>query len=419
MIAVLLALGCGAQATAQDQSVAFPLKFRFAQNADFQGVVNSIESSGSGVAVALNGPEWRDYETNISEGLYVAIICDKFEGLIPQNGSLAKAQIVEVLKDNKVRFRVAAATAPKIKKGRQIAFLRPIGSSTLELRAVPDFLTLSEPNVPNGDSMKPSDRALMDVSMNKLRQIVLAIRNYESAHRRYPPQAYRGKDGKPTVSWRVLILPYLEEAQLFQQFKLDEPWDGPHNKALLQKMPDVYRDPIYGDSKTTFTSYAGVAGPGTIFPTDGPDSKGLRGEGNRDGLQESDIADGYSKTLFVGTVSPQQKIPWTKPEDIICIDKLPAFGKPGSFAAPFKTATHSAGLFSYGDAHVQSIRSDVDMTEFHKLVTCSGGEPIDDSKIRELVPESQPTEMVLTITNSSGAPKATLELRVLPEKAAH
>src|SRR5262245_53734413 len=75
-------------------------------------------------------------------------------------------------------------------------------------------------------------------SAYNLRQIGLALLNYHQAHRgRLPPAAVRDKDDRPLLSWRVLLLPYLEHDDLYAQFKLDEPWDGPHNKALLEKMP--------------------------------------------------------------------------------------------------------------------------------------------------------------------------------------
>jgi hypothetical protein len=413
------AVCCIAQARAEDQQAKFPLKFRIARNADyFWGVVAEMDAKGTGLAVApAAGPALRGFETNLTEGYYLGIVADKFtSNMIPQDGSLARVEVFDVLKENKVRFRVGPSAAGKIKKGHPIALLRPVGSSTSELRAAPDIVTLTEGQDPNTGSMKPSDQAKMHMSMNNLRMIALALHNYEGAHKRYPPWAYHNEDGKPTVSWRVLILPQLEEAELFKQFKLDEPWDSPHNKPLLDKMPTVFRDPIYGDAKSPYTNYAAIAGPGTVFPTDKPDSNGRRDRSALNGVSEGQIADGSSKTLFVGTVSPENKIPWTKPEDIIGDEQLPPFGKPGSFAAPFNTAKYSAGLFVFVDGHVQSIRSDIDMTEFHKLVTRNGAEPIDDQKIPELTPGNRPVEMAITITNTGGDPAATLEIRILPER---
>src|SRR5262245_50271856 len=85
--------------------------------------------------------------------------------------------------------------------------------------------------------------------------------------RRFPAAAICGKDGRPLLSWRVQILPYLEEEKLYKQFKLDEPWDSQHNLALLPQMPTVYRSPseaeVQADPGNTF--YQVFVGPGAAF----------------------------------------------------------------------------------------------------------------------------------------------------------
>ncbi|MBN9523059.1 DUF1559 domain-containing protein [bacterium] len=68
---------------------------------------------------------------------------------------------------------------------------------------------------------------------NNLKQIGLALHNYESAYQYLPGNSY-DKDGKALLSWRVHILPFLEQTALHQRFKLDEPWDGPNNKAVSE-----------------------------------------------------------------------------------------------------------------------------------------------------------------------------------------
>ena len=67
------------------------------------------------------------------------------------------------------------------------------------------------------------------------------MHNYQSATGALPPAAVTDKDGKPLLSWRVLVLPYIEQDTLFRQFHLDEPWDSPHNITLLDKMPATYK----------------------------------------------------------------------------------------------------------------------------------------------------------------------------------
>ena len=82
------------------------------------------------------------------------------------------------------------------------------------------------------------EAARRTTSMNDMRQIVLAIHNYDAANLSFPPA--KGRAGQE-LSWRVHILPYLDEMQLYEQFNLDEPWNSPHNLTLVDKMPEFGR----------------------------------------------------------------------------------------------------------------------------------------------------------------------------------
>src|SRR5205823_2150780 len=74
------------------------------------------------------------------------------------------------------------------------------------------------------------------------KRIGRAFQAYGDDHKqRLPPAAVRDPEGRPLLSWRVLLLSYLGDEDLFLQFRLDEPWDSPHNRTLLPRMPDVYR----------------------------------------------------------------------------------------------------------------------------------------------------------------------------------
>jgi hypothetical protein len=76
-------------------------------------------------------------------------------------------------------------------------------------------------------------------SVNNLKQIGLALHNYHDVYKSFPPAAIYSKDGKPLLSWRVAMLPYLHTSQgnLLKKFRLDEPWDSEHNRALIARMP--------------------------------------------------------------------------------------------------------------------------------------------------------------------------------------
>lgn len=145
------------------------------------------------------------------------------------------------------------------------------------------------------------------MSENSLKQIALALITYADDHNgRLPPAALYGKEGRPLLSWRVLILPYIEQGDLYKQFKLDEPWDSPHNLKLLDKMPRMYALPhglpvtVKVDPSATF--YQVFTGKGTAFEG----TKGLRYPGN--------FPDGTSNTILV--IEAGEAVPWTKPADL-------------------------------------------------------------------------------------------------------
>ena len=156
-------------------------------------------------------------------------------------------------------------------------------------------------------------------SKNNLKQIGIAIHNYEEVHRRFPGPTNLGPDGKTVHSWRVAILPFLDEQALFDQYNLNEPWDSENNKKVLAQMPDVFRN-LNSTGDPTHTCYLGFSGPNTVL---GDGSKGIRFR---------DVMDGESNTVLVSEA--QREIPWTKPEDIPCDEdstdlKLGGFHKGG------------------------------------------------------------------------------------------
>ncbi len=154
-------------------------------------------------------------------------------------------------------------------------------------------------------------------AMNHLKQIGLAIHNYASASAdgtRIPVFGF-GKNGeqvrtqigpkgdpiynpKPLLSWRVAILPYIEQGPLYNQFKLDEPWDSEHNKKLIDKMPKIYA-PITKSAKPGMTHLQQVIGPQCMLP-------GRFNFGN--------MPDGTSNTIAV--IEAAEPVIWTKPDDV-------------------------------------------------------------------------------------------------------
>jgi hypothetical protein len=147
---------------------------------------------------------------------------------------------------------------------------------------------------------KTREAAARMQSQNNLKQMSLAMLNYHDAQNHFPAAAICDRNGKPLLSWRVALLPYLEQQPLYTQFKLDEPWDGPNNIKLLGQMPKVYNCPS-AQTPANETVYQVFVGNGAIFET----TRGLR---------IPDITDGLSNTLLI--VEANQSVPWTKPDDL-------------------------------------------------------------------------------------------------------
>jgi hypothetical protein len=144
-----------------------------------------------------------------------------------------------------------------------------------------------------------ASRAEQAVTVNSLKQVMLAMHNYTEVNSQFPHDIL-DKNGKPLLSWRVAILPYLEYGQLYKEFKLDEAWDSENNKKALAKMPATYRLGFQkkGDSKTFFQVFAGA---GTPFE-----------QGKK--LTFSNVTDGTSNTF--GAVIAGPAVEWTKPADL-------------------------------------------------------------------------------------------------------
>lgn len=201
------------------------------------------------------------------------------------------------------------------------------------------------------------------VCVNNEKQMALALHNYASAHKgKFPPAFTTDKDGKPLLSWRVLILPYLEQDALFKEFHQEEPWDSPHNKALIDRMPSTYRCPMESVRlvRAGKTRYVGLRGPNTIFR--GAQEVGLR-----------DITDGTSNTIFFLDAGDADAVIWTKPGDL----DMPA----DEAAMKAILDAHPTGgvrgtNFAFADGAVHYLRDTIKFATFKALASFAGGEVI-------------------------------------------
>lgn len=191
---------------------------------------------------------------------------------------------------------------------------------------------------------------------NSLHRMVLAMHNYADTHKgRLPAVANLDKTGKPLLSWRVHLLPFLGANELYKQFHLNEPWDSPHNKQLIARMPEVYQGPNRGLNREGKTIFLLPLGKETAFK-EGPE--GLR--------LPTDITDGTSNTIFIVEADDAHAVPWTKPADLKIASENPQRGLGGHFRGGF--------VMGIGDGSVRFLQSTISKTTLWSAFTPAGGE---------------------------------------------
>jgi hypothetical protein len=136
----------------------------------------------------------------------------------------------------------------------------------------------------------------------RLMYLGIILHKYHDAHNHLPDVAIRDREGKPLLSWRVAILPFIDGGpELYQQFHLDEPWDSEHNHKLIEKIPNVFRSDQTAEGHTRFLA---PVGKGVGF---------ARGKG---GLSWKRFTDGTAFTILVVEADTDHAVVWTQPEDL-------------------------------------------------------------------------------------------------------
>ena len=185
---------------------------------------------------------------------------------------------------------------------------------------------------------------------NNLRQIAVAMNGYSDQYRGLPPAAICDKAGKPLLSWRVAVLPFLEQGALHKRFKLDEPWDGPNNKKLIELMPRVFDSQ---SDKTGETNYRVFFGGGALFDL-------------KQKTPLTQITDGTSTTFLV--VEAAESVPWTAPRELDYGANTPlpklGFARNGLFGVAF------------ADGSVRRLPAGLDVTKLRAGITKAGGEVV-------------------------------------------
>ncbi len=194
-------------------------------------------------------------------------------------------------------------------------------------------------------------------SVKRLKNLALAAHDYHSAFE-YIPLAIYDQNKKPLLSWRVALLPYFGQERLYAEFRLNEPWDSPHNSTLLPRMPGLLASggwPADDIARTGMTRFKVFVGEGAPFA-----------RGRRMTLGVLAVCDGSSNTMFIAEAG--DPVPWTKPEDFTYDPNGPL---------PNLDSHHEEGFyFAAFDGSVHLLKKGAPEAVIRSLITYDGGETL-------------------------------------------
>jgi len=206
---------------------------------------------------------------------------------------------------------------------------------------------------------RAQDEAAKRQAAKDMKELALAMINMHDTYDQFSPIQPMIKDGKPLFSWRVRILPFIEEDRLFSQLNRKEPWDSEHNKKLLDKMPKIFATVTGKTKEKNTTHYQMITGGGALL--DGVKKVSMK-----------DITDGPANTIMI--VEAEEAVPWTKLDDLVYDPKKPL----PKFGGVFKDGFHAA----FADGSVRFIKKDTDEKLIRALITKAGGEKVDLNKLK-------------------------------------
>lgn len=194
---------------------------------------------------------------------------------------------------------------------------------------------------------------------NNLKQISIALANYHDVYKSFPPAFVPDANGKPMHSWRVLILPYMNEQALYDAYDMNEPWDGPNNTRLAARMPAAYACPSHPTTGQTMTNYVAVVGSETVFNGGTP-------------VTMTAVTDGTSNTILV--VEGSTAVNWMEPRDLDFGQMNYQINAPGGNSIG---SDHPGGVnAAFADGSVQFLPDSTDPQSVRGMLTKAGGEPV-------------------------------------------
>lgn len=206
---------------------------------------------------------------------------------------------------------------------------------------------------------------------NNLKQIGIAMHTYLDSHQHFPRQAIfspppetGGPGSKPMLSWRVAILPYIEQESLYKQIRMDEPWDSEHNSQFHKQMPQIYAGPgLPADAEPGMTRIQVLTGDETMFPKPTPANPVVK-------VGIGSVQDGLSNTIMV--VEAEKPVNWMAPEDV-SFKPSPT----GFLANQLGVPNEPFFLALMGDGSIREVRRTVAPMTLQNLIMRADGNPID------------------------------------------
>ena len=267
----------------------------------------------------------------------------------------------------RIEMKSADAANQFVESVNKLSSSQPeIDATPLKVTAVEKSVQLTTTSVEDTFQKLETLRKLLGAELagdttNSMKQLALAMHNFHDNWNAFPAQSLVDKQGKRLLSWRVMVLPYLGQYALYQEFHQDEPWDSEHNQKLIEKMPAVFR------------SAGKNAKPGTtrfVAPLTKRSTMGRVGPA----VSMQNIVDGTSNTIWLVQADESHAVIWTKPDDLVIDEKDPI----GSMIGP-----ETKGFWtSFADGSVRFLSRDIDATTLMNLFSIDGGEVIDSSALK-------------------------------------
>lgn len=207
---------------------------------------------------------------------------------------------------------------------------------------------------------------------SRLKELACGLHNFHQAREHFPPAYTVDEDGNRLHSWRVYVLPYMEEGELYEKIRLDEPWNSPYNRQFADKMPYLFRCPANPNQDRTdgITDYLMITGPGTV------------GAGPK-GTSIKDITDGTANTIILIEVA-NSGINWMCPYDYDIAEAGFVAGPDGKGASKSpdtpKVSSYHATIAQalLCDGMIKCISKSIDPELLEGLFTINGGEDVSE-----------------------------------------